>query len=481
VAWQLLARARQQLGDLPGMLEAAARAGDVASGKPAALFLRAEAMLQCGQVREGRALLDRIEESAGTDVNAWARLVEFRTHGGQHAAAERAARRAVQLRPGDRALRYALAAALVATGGFEEAERLFDALVAEPPHDGDAGYNRATLRRQTPQRNHVAELESLLEAVGDRDAQIPVCHALAKELDDLGEHARSFACLARGAAARRRRLAYRVEADEQTMARIAARFDAAWLAIAGNGIDADGPVFIVGLPRSGTTLVERMLLQHPQVGSVGEVNELALAVMRTAGRANGREDLVDRAARVDPAKLGAAYWGAIEGYEAGGPKVIDKTPLNFLYLGLIARALPRARIVHLRRHPIASCYAMYRTLFRMGYPFSYDLEDLGRYYVAYERLMRHWRAVLGDRVFDLDYERLVAEPEALLRRLLAHCGLDWHAACLHFERDPSPSATASAAQVREPLYRRSVDAWRRHAQALEPLSAVIAAAGIDVR
>jgi hypothetical protein len=183
---------------------------------------------------------------------------------------------------------------------------------------------------------------------------------------------------------------------------------------------------------------------------------------------------------VAPAVLGESYWSAIQGYGHSRAFVVDKTPLNYLHLGLIAKALPRARIVHLRRHPMASCYAIYKTLFRTGYPFSYDLEDLGRYYLAYARLMNYWRALLPGRFLDLDYEALVEDQEGTTRRLLEYCGLEWREACMRFHENPAPTATASAAQVRRPIYRESLDLWRNYRQELAPLARLLAHNGIAI-
>ncbi len=463
------------------MLAAAGEALGRWPREPLVRFAHIEAQLQCGQNAAGRAALAALEDDAGGDFTCWRRLTEFHVHCGAHADAERCAQRAAQLRPADHEARYALASALVATGRMGEAEQWFDALVREAPEDGDASYNRATLRRQTPERNHVPELERILAAAQRPGTRVAVCHALAKELEDLGDYERSFAFLKQGADARRAMLSYRVESDEAAMASIARSFDAGWCGTPRAGCDAARPIFIVGLPRSGTTLVERILGMHSEVGSVGEVNDLALAVTRIAGASTGagKMGLIERAAGMDCAALGAAYWQAVRGHGSGRTYIIDKTPLNFLYLGLVARAMPRARIVHLRRHPMASGYAMYKTLFRMGYPFSYDLTDLGRYYLAYHRLMAHWRAVLPEAFLDLDYEALVDDTADMTRRLLQFCGLPWQDRCLEFHADPRPSATASAAQVRRPIYRDSLDQWRHYSAGLAPLATVLARGGVD--
>ncbi len=487
VAWLLLARARQQLGDFFGMQLAAASAAQLAPEDAVARFIAVESLLHVGDITAGRAAIAALEAAPGADFARWRQLTEFHVHLGQHRDAERCARQAVTLQPADAGARFALASALLATGGMDEAEALFDGLVATAAPDGDAAYNRATLRTQTASRHHVQQLQGHL-ATAPPTAVVGLHYALGKELEDLGDDAGSFCHLQAGAAARRARLAYRVEVDEAVMTQIAQTFTADWLASAPSGLAERGPLFIVGLPRSGTTLIERILGRHSAVGSVGEVGELALAVTRaanTATLATGRAastklGLVQRAAQADMAALGRSYWQAVRGYGVPGEYLVDKCPLNFLYLGLIAAALPSARVIHVRRHPMASGYAMYKTLFRMGYPFSYDQQDLGRYQLAYLGLMSHWRNILPGRFLDVDYEALIEDQAAETRRLLDYCGLPWEDACLSFHEDTRPTATASAAQVRQPLYRTSLERWRTHATHLAPLARVLAAGGMDV-
>ncbi|MCW5571721.1 MAG: sulfotransferase [Steroidobacteraceae bacterium] len=394
--------------------------------------------------------------------------------------AHRCLLRAARLAPEDMGLLYNLAAAEIALGRLADAEARLDQVIARNPSDYDAYYNRATLRRQTPLRNHVAQLETTLSKAGTR-GEVPLCYALAKELEDLGEHARAFRYLARGAAARRRQLSYRVEHDLETLDAIIANFDAALLAKRPSRATPDGPIFVIGLPRSGTTLVDRILSSHPQVESFGELNDLPLAVMQAAGAAPDRLTLVRQSAHCDHAALGRDYLARVDGYGRTKPRFVDKTPLNLLYLGLIALALPGARVVHLCRDPLDACYAMYKTLFRMGYPFSYDFTDLARYYAGYERLMQHWRKVLPGGFHELQYEALVASQETTTRTLLEACGLDFDPACLAFHENPAAVATASAAQVREPLHARSVGALRHYAAELAPLREALIAEGIDVQ
>jgi hypothetical protein len=272
------------------------------------------------------------------------------------------------------------------------------------------------------------------------------------------------------------------------MIAIARCFDRNLLSAPSAGHNSRRPLFILGLPRSGTTLVDRIVSSHSQVASLGEHTTLALAVMRMAGRQPGpagddpaeKIDLIEQSARLDFEALGRAYCDSIDGFGNHAGRLTDKTPLNFLYLGLIHRALPRAKIIHLRRHPLDSCYAMYKTLFRAGYPFSYSLQEIGRYYIAYYSLMQHWRDCIPGAFLDVDYEDLVNDTPAQARRIIDYLELDWEDACLDFHRRGGAAATASAAQVRQPVYSTSVGMWRNYARQLAPFRERLREHGIPV-
>ena len=470
-ALALMARIHQQRSDFAGMQVAAAAANAARSGDWSLAALLAEAELLTGATAAARVRLAAIEQGLGSIAAAWERLTALHTQMFSHENAARCAARLAAIDQTRGAL--LLANSDVALGRLGVAEARLDAIIAADPQQADAWYNRSVLRRQTPGANHVDALRRTLASTSpDHPAIVPLGFALAKELEDLGDHPAAFAALARAAAARRQRMTYDVAADVAIINDIIAQFDGDWLSRQ-RGHDAGGPLFIIGLPRTGTTLVDRILSAHPLVASRDEANDFTYALLYEAA---GPGPLMARARKADMARLGTRYWQAMQGYGDGAPFLLNKTPANYLYAGLIAAALPRARIIHVRRQPMDAGYAIYKTLFRTAYPFSYDLAELGRYMAAQSRLMAHWRRVLPPRqMLEIDYEALIADQEGSSRQLLAFAGLQWDPAVLDFHANPQATATASAAQVREPIHNRSVGLWRAYEQQLAPLAAALGA------
>ena len=461
------------------MASHAQRAFDLYPQRLDVRFLWAEALICTGSINEARAQLAEVERMAGSDAAAWNQLVLFHTQLGRHGDAYACAKRLELLLPRSLSGMFSLASAAMTIGQLDEAETLLEKIISIDPNQAEAYYNRATLRRQTRERNHIEELKHRLdETPQGTSGEIPLCYALGKEYEDMGEYELSFLSVARGAAARQAKMSYDVATDCAAIDEIITTFGDNWRDKTTPGKDIDGPIFVLGLPRSGTTLVDRILDAHHDVASLGEVSDFAYAVMRAGGGAAGKSELIKRVADADLTELGKGYWSALQGYGEAAPYLIDKTPANFLYLGLIMVALPGARVVHVRRHPMASGYAMFKSLFRMGYPFSYDLEQIGRYYAAYHRLMEHWHSLWPGRILDVDYEELVDHQEAVSQDIIRHCGLEWSDACLNFHENASPTATASAVQVRQPIYRHARDLWRQFEHQLEPLAHTLKSEGV---
>jgi tetratricopeptide (TPR) repeat protein len=381
--------------------------------------------------------------------------------------------------------KYNLAMAQRMNGDLEAAEANLDAVIAARPHDGEAYHARSDLRVQTPERNHVAELEQVLRQLAGRRTVLPVAFALAKELEDLGEYSRSFAHLHQACRSYRASLRYDVADDVAVLDKLRMMHDVTAIENIRAQFDNRECIFIVGLPRSGTTLVERILGAHSQVYAAGEMDVFArvaiAAVARQAKAPVKKLEFVDQALKLDFARLGSQYLAATRPRTGYTAKFTDKLPLNYLYAGLIHAALPGARFVALHRNPMDSCYAMYKTLFATAYPFTYDLGELCRYYVAWKRLMRHWEGVIGEAWLPVSYEDLVSDQEGVSRRIVSHCGLSWEDRCLEFHRRPAAVTTASAVQVRRPVYSDSVGKWRHHVHDLEPLVRCFEANGMSVR
>jgi tetratricopeptide (TPR) repeat protein len=487
--WLLLALAEQRLQRHEAMLAAAREAVRLQPDNVQAAQKLIEALLLCGHGAEARSRLAQLEQRAQQDAALLTALAGLYTQAGAHAERLRCAQRALPLAPGDPVRLASVAAAETACGLIAEAEQHLDELLERNPQDFGGYYRRSILRRQSPVRNHVEPMTRLLARLPVDAAEIvPLCYALAKECEDLERFAESFAYLQRGAARRRRGLSYQVSGDVAAMGAIVGTFDAHRLAQVGSvGTKDDAPIFIMGLPRSGTTLVDRILSSHSQVQSLGEINDLSYALVAQAQRAEDantgppdRLELIRRSAQLDFGALGSSYLRRVAEYPRDKPRCIDKTPWNFLYLGLIALALPKARIIHMRRAPMDGCFALYKTLFRAGSPYSYDLSDLARYYLAYHKLMEHWRRVLPGRFMDFDYEHLVQSQQSATRELLDGCGLPFEPQCLEFDRNRAPAATASAAQVREPIHARSIGLWKHYATQLAPLAAALREGGVAV-
>jgi hypothetical protein len=449
------------------------------------LLLRAQCLMGMELRAEAFAAAAAAEQSAPEDPAVRDAAGSLYSFGHDHHRALAAYDQAVALAPRNAQYLYNRASIRRFLGDLAGAERDFDQAIALKPLDYEAYKNRTDLRTQTAQRNHIPDLEALLACgIADWRGEVQIRYAVAKEYEDIGEHGKSFEQLSRAAKKRREHMRYDAANDLATVQWIIDAFPAAPSVEIANACD-DAPIFIVGLPRSGTTLVERILGAHSTLFSAGELDCFALSLVDAVRRVTGksqmpRPELIAGSAKVDFAALGRDYIRRAHVATARSGRFIDKMPLNYLYCGLIRRALPNARLVHLTRHPVAVCYAMYKTLFKDGYPFSYDLNEIGRYYLGYRRLMAHWQASMPGVVYELNYESLIADQLGETRGLLQFCGLEWEQACAQFHENPAPSTTASAAQVRRPIYDTSVSQWKHYEQQLAGLRAQLEAAGIPI-
>jgi tetratricopeptide (TPR) repeat protein len=396
-------------------------------------------------------------------------------------------RRANELQPGMPLFQANLASCCVYLGEIAEAKATYQALLARAPTHQRNHYYLARLERARDD-SHVRQMQEVLRTTGlPSDRNVFLYYAIGKELEDLERWEEAFRYYQMAGDAVASVARYNVSADVDLIDRIIEVCDARWLADdPGRTPAADNgktPIFIVGLPRTGTTLTERILASHSQVASLGETQFLQMTLRRVSG-VKSTDDMnpamIEAAARQDIRSIADGYMGAVAYRLADERLFIDKLPFNFLYLAFIAKAWPDAGLVYLRRHPLDSCFAMYKQVFTWAYKFSYTLEGLARYYIAHDRLLRHWRQLLGERLIEVEYESLVTDQESQTRRLLARLGVEFEPACLEFESNASASATASSVQVREKIHSRSVNRWKHFEAQLQPLVSRLKNAGIAV-
>lgn len=395
--------------------------------------------------------------------------------------------RANELQPGIELFQANLAACGVFLGKIEEAKTIYQSLLKRNPNHQRNHYHLARLEK-VKDTTHIEQMKQVLETVQlPEDRNIFMYYALGKELEDLQSWDEAFHYYKKGGDAVTSMANYQVSNDEQLIHTIIDLCNADWLHSTENSKashdTAKTPLFMVGLPRTGTTLTERILSSHSQVESVGETQFIE-SVLRSESGVESIEkmnlSMIESVAKKDMKCLRDGYLNSVSYMLGDKPLFIDKLPYNFLYLGFIAKAFPDARIVCLKRNPMDSCFAMYKQVFTWAYKFSYNLKDLGRYYMAHDQLLRHWRATLGDRFVEVDYESLVDDQEGQTRSLLNKLGLQFEESCLNFDQNTSASMTASSVQIREKVHTRSVNLWQNFSQHLQPLKAQLESAGIKI-
>lgn len=364
-----------------------------------------------------------------------------------------------------------------------EAETLLTRVIQRVPGHPNAHWLISGLRKATD-REHVSALEKLTKQTQDPRALAFLCYGMGKEFEDLEEWDKAYDAFARGAEARRKTLEFDEAREIATYDAFSQTFTREWLDAGPKGNDDASPIFVIGQPRTGTTLVERIIVAHSQVHSAGELKQFGHCLRRLGDyRESSAQSpkLAELGATIDPEALGTAYLTATSTLRGDTPRFVDKLPGNYLFLPLILKALPNAKIVHLRRNPMDACFASFKQLFADAYPHSYDQEEMARHHARYFSLMDTWRARFGDRFFDISYEETAADLEPNARALIKFLGLPWQDACLEFHKQSGAVTTASSVQVREAAHTRSVDRWRRYEKQLAPMRQMLEQHGIPAR
>ncbi len=437
----------------------------------------AQALLDAGRHVEADAAIRRALKVDPDSAASWIIQGSVAAHRLQGEAAVAAFDRALALNPGQVRVLLSKGHVLKTLGRRAECEAVYRACLALEPNFSEAYCSLADLKTYRFADAEIAAMEALAAterapAPATADAA-QLEFALGRAYEQRGEWARSFRHYAAGNAARRRTLHFDAVAFEDKSRRVARCFDADFLKRhAGEGCPDPAPIFIVGLPRSGSTLVEQILASHPQVQGTMELPNLVTIVRELDHWDGGRDTYPECVGALSPAaltQLGIRYLDETRDLRGERARFIDKMPNNFSHVGLLQLILPQATIIDVRRHPLDACFSAFKQYFAEGQSFSYDLEDLGRYYRSYLALMDHWDAVLPGKVLCVSYERLVRDTEPEVRRLLAHCDLPFDAATLRFHETRRSVRTASSEQVRQPIYASGIGQWRHYRRELEAL------------
>lgn len=448
--------------------------------RPLALAYKARNLTTLNRRAEALEIADSAAALDPRDAQTLDMLGVVYTRAGLHARAapfyERAA--AVQGTPGQF---YNLGAALQFLGRFDEAKAAYRKCIAKAPHHAQAWSSLTQISRATRESNDIPALEAAFRArIGHWEDALNLGHALAKSFEDIGDPASAMAWLERGKSKRRVAQPYREGFDRDLFE---AAIRSAELPPA-DGYRGAAPIFIVGMPRTGTTLVDRILSSHTEVASAGELSDFSLVMKRMARTPSPfvlDAETLDVAAGLDAAALGEAYVEQVRATLSLTGRFVDKMPLNVFVAPHILRALPEARVICMRRHPADTVLANYRQLFSTQfsyYAYAFSLEDTARYFIQFDRMVRQFEASLpADRFRVVSYERLVTDFEPGVRSLLDFCGLSFEPACLDFHENAGPVATASAAQVRQPLYTSALARWKRYRPALDPAIRLLVEAG----
>lgn len=451
------------------------------------LLFHAQCMLELNRTEQAREIVAGITDPQVVSAHQSDMLGVLHSRLGQHTAALVYFRRACALQPEDASYQYNLASCAQFSGLFDEAEAAYEKAIALQPDYYRSHSSLSQLRRQSPDNNHIERLLSLWSSLdNDVDARLHIGHALAKEYEDLGNYRLAMHYLLEAKREKHRQVSDEAQ-DNARLFSALHRMPQRLADLEDGGFATDEPIFIVGMPRTGTTLVERILSSHAQVESAGELANFSLLVKRqlqTGTRWVLDAETIDQAHRLDFEQLGREYVESTRHLTGNSPHFIDKMPLNFMYVPLIAKALPGARIICLRRNPMDTCLSNFRQLFATRfsyYNYAYSLRDTAEFYARFHDLMNHYAQSLGDRFYQVHYENVVQQPEKETRSLLRCCGLSWDPRCLEFDDNQAPVATASSVQVREKIYNRAVQRWRHYEPWLGEAVTVFEQNGIEYR
>ena len=434
--------------------------------------------LDLGKYPDAVKSAEHLVELTPDNAESYVALANTQAQSNQPQLAIESYKKTLSLAPKHKGGFAGLAHQLKTIGRQEEAVEVHRQNIETNPTNAEPYWNLANLKTFRFKDSEVEAMQNLLENKELDDlSQVQLCNALGLEFEGRKDYAQAFEYFHRCNVTHRSSEKYDPVGHEVMINKIIEVFDKSFIEKhQGQGNPDISPIFIVGLPRSGSTLIEQILASHSQVEGTHELPDLAYMVKgfkkRNAKNLHFPENLQEPGQK-SWTDIGADFIQRTQKYRSGTPRFIDKNPNNFVYSGLIHLMLPNAKIINARRHPLDSCFGSYKQLFASGQPFSYDLSELGEYYLQYWRIMEHWHQVIPSKVLNVDYEHVVADLDTQVKRILDYCGLPFEESCLNFHQTDRAVKTASSEQVRRPIYSSSVNLWKNYEQDLEELIEVL--------
>ena len=465
-------------------LQAIQRAVEISPNEPEWLLQRIECIGKAGDLEVAISLAQQLADHVFDTPMHAAQFGKVLSYLGLFEDAKRHYQRACELNPGASQHYLNLATVFHLLGESDAARLAVDRCLEINPDEPNAHLLRASLRTKSDEDNNVAALEAAYLRSADRPKdRVRLSYALAKELEDLGDYKRSFEILAEGNALRRQGISYDLKRDLDKIYAIRDAYGAEQFErdIVGH-INAE-PIFVIGLPRTGVTLVERVLESHSVVTSYGETMTLPQKIIDHCMRlpdmpAVSSAELASKSLSVDYTALGEDYLAGARPATSVMAHFVDAQPLNFMYMGFIRLALPKARMVLLQRDPMDTCYAIFKTLFANGHPYSNNLEELAHYLVAYHKLTDHWLQVIPEAIHVVKFEQLLSDPRSVIEDLLEYCSLSFEESCVGYFEASGTATSPGAAQTNRAFSRASIGSWKNYAEQLQPVADILAEAGL---
>lgn len=477
-AWSDLGMARIRANALEEALEAFARALALAPEHPDALNNMAQAFRKLRRFDQARPLLEKLVSLKPDSAQVRYALADVQFKTNDITKAITSFQKAVRLDPDDRRIRIGLGEAYESNGQFKQAKMQYLAVLRRDPDSPLALAKLLQVREGAIDTAWINRAQALADdPATPEDGRIRLNVALGYWNDREKRYDEAFRRLQLGYDAQAQRDPFDADGYSRAIDSLIDVLTADFYVSAPtSGVESERPIFIVGMPRSGTTLTEQILASHSEVAAGGELSMLLQVSYQIGDLSRSGEPYprgLRTTGRMGLRQMARRYLDYLDKVSPDATRVTDKLPFNFMHLGVIALLFPNARIVHCRRHPLDNCLSCYFTSFAEQIRFANKLDTLGRYYADYDRLMRHWHSVLPVNIFDLQYEQLVNDTENQIRALLEYCGLGWQDACLSFYKTRRGVRTPSRWQVRQPIYTASVQRWQAYAKHLEPLVQIL--------